>query len=188
MVAACIALLDNPKATVEDLTEYLLGPDYPSEAQIITPREELKVMYSTGHGSVRQRARYEREDGNIVISALPYQVSGAKVLEQIAQQMTAKKLPWLEDLRDESDHESPVRLVLVPRSNRVDVERLMSHLYATTPLERSYRVNLNVIGLDGRPRVRIFAICSSSGWNIGVRRLSAGCVIASIGFWLDCTS
>lgn len=154
VVAACITLLDNPKATVEDLTEHLLGPDYPSEAQIITPREELRAMYSTGHGSVRQRARHEREDGNIVITALPYQVSGAKVLEQIAQQMTTKKLPWLEDLRDESDHESPVRLVLVPRSNRVDVERLMSHLYATTPLERSYRVNLNVIGLDGRPRVR----------------------------------
>jgi topoisomerase-4 subunit A len=153
VAAACIRLLEDPDADVTQLCEHVKGPDFPTEAQIITPAAELRAMYHTGHGSVRLRARYEFEDAGIVITALPYQVSGARVLEQIAAQMLAKKLPWVEDLRDESDHENPTRLVVVPRSRRVDVERLMSHLFATTDLERSYRINMNVIGLDGRPRL-----------------------------------
>ena len=154
VAAACIHLLDNPKASLEELTQHVIGPDYPTDAEIITPRDELLKMYESGNGSVRMRARYERDQGDVVITALPHQVSGAKVLEQIAQQMQAKKLPMVEDLRDESDHENPTRLVIVPRSNRVDVQRMMSHLFATTDLERTYRVNLNVIGLDGRPQVK----------------------------------
>ena len=154
VAAACVHLLEHPKATVAELCERILGPDFPTEAEIITPREEIVRIYETGTGSIRMRARYEREDGAVVVTALPYQVSGARVLEQIAAQMQAKKLPLVADLRDESDHESPTRLVIVPRSSRVDVAALMDHLFATTDLERSYRVNLNVIGLDGRPRVR----------------------------------
>ena len=154
VASACIRLLDNPKSTLEELCEHIKGPDYPTEAEIITPRDELLKIYRSGSGSVRMRASYERERGDIVISALPHQVSGAKVLEQISQQMQARKLPMVEDLRDESDHENPTRLVIVPRSNRIDVERLMSHLFATTDLERSYRVNMNVIGLNGRPQVK----------------------------------
>ena len=152
--AACVHLLDHPNATVEDLCHHLPGPDYPTAAAIITPREELLRIYRTGNGSLRLRARWTREEGDIVITALPYQVSSAQVLEQIAAQMNGKKLPMVEDLRDESDHEEPVRLVVVPRSNRVDAEELMAHLFATTDLERSYRVNLNLIGLDGRPQVK----------------------------------
>ncbi len=154
VATACIRLLDEPKATVTELCEHIQGPDYPTEAEIITPREELLAMYEKGNGSIRARAKFEKEDGDIVITALPYQVSGNKILEQIAQQMTAKKLPMLEDIRDESDHENPTRLVLVPRSNRVDSEQLMNHLFATTDLERTYRVNMNMIGIDGRPGVR----------------------------------
>ena len=154
VVSACIHLLDEPKADLNALLEHIKGPDLPSEAEIITPRAELQKIYQTGNGTFRQRARFEKEQGDIVITALPHQVSGAKVLEQIASQMRAKKLPWLEDLRDESDHENPTRLVLVPRSNRVNVERMMSHLFATTDLERSYRANFNVIGLDGKPAVK----------------------------------
>ena len=154
VVAACIHLLDNPKASVADLMTHVRGPDFPTAAHIITPARELREVYETGRGSIRARSTYEIEDGEIVITALPHQASPAKVLEQIAQQMNAKKLPMLVDLRDESDHENPTRLVLVPRSNRVDVERLMSHLFATTDLERSYRVNLNMIGLDHRPQVK----------------------------------
>ncbi len=154
VASACIRLLEDPKATVTDLCEHVQGPDYPTEAEVITPRRDLLKLYETGHGSVRMRARWEKEDGEVVITALPHQVSGAKVLEQIAGQMQAKKLPMVEDLRDESDHEHPTRLVVVPRSNRVDLEQLMAHLFATTDLERSYRVNMNVIGLDGRPRVK----------------------------------
>ncbi|HEX2237298.1 MAG TPA: DNA topoisomerase IV subunit A [Gammaproteobacteria bacterium] len=154
VVLACVRLLESPKATIEDLCEYIQGPDYPTEAEIISTREELVKMYSSGTGAVRMRARYTEEDGDIVITALPFQVSGARVLEQIASQMQAKKLPMVEDLRDESDHEHPTRLVIVPRSNRVDVEELMSHLFATTELERTYRVNLNVIGINGRPQVK----------------------------------
>ncbi len=150
---ACIHLLDHPGASVADLMAFIPGPDYPTAATIITPAEEIRRLYETGNGSLRQRARYELEQGDIVITHLPYQVSGNRVLEQIAAQMRDKKLPWLEDLRDESDHEAPTRLVLVPRDRRVPVERLMSHLFATTDLERSYRVNMNLIGLDGRPRV-----------------------------------
>lgn len=151
--AAC-HLLDNPQASVPDLLQYVKGPDYPTDAEIITPQHELQAIYETGRGSVRMRAIYTVEDGDIVITALPHQTSGAKVLEQIAAQMNAKKLPMVSDLRDESDHESPTRIVVVPRSNRIDVEQLMQHLFATTDLEKSYRVNLNILGLDQRPRVK----------------------------------
>ncbi|MGH8504259.1 MAG: DNA topoisomerase IV subunit A [Gammaproteobacteria bacterium] len=154
VVAACVRLLEHPRATLEEICEHIKGPDYPTEAEIISSREELMQIYGTGGGAVRMRARYSQEDGDIVITALPYQVSGARVLEQIAGQMQAKKLPMVEDLRDESDHEHPTRLVVVPRGNRVDVDGLMSHLFATTELERSYRVNINVIGLNGRPQVK----------------------------------
>lgn len=154
IVSGCLCLLKDPDATVEELHEHVKGPDYPTEAEIITPREDLKKIYETGMGTVRLRARYDLEDGNIVITALPYQVSGSKILEQIAAQMQAKKLPMLEDLRDESDHENPTRFVLMPRSNRVDAGQLMSHLFATTDLEKTYRVNLNMIGSSGKPRVK----------------------------------
>jgi topoisomerase-4 subunit A len=154
VVSACIRLLEEPKATVQDLCEHVQGPDFPTDAEIITPREELRAIYEKGGGSVRMRAVWEKEDGAIVLTALPHQVSGSKVLEQIAAQMQAKKLPMVEDLRDESDHENPTRLVIVPRSNRVNVDELMAHLFATTDLERTYRVNMNVIGLDGRPQVK----------------------------------
>ena len=154
VVAATIHLLDSPKATVSDLCKHIKGPDFPTEAEIITPADELKALYETGRGALRVRAAYAIEDGAVVIHALPYQVSGAKVLEQIAAQMQARKLPMVSDLRDESDHEHPTRLVLVPRSNRIDVDGVMSHLFATTDLERTYRVNLNVIGIDGRPAVK----------------------------------
>ncbi len=151
---ALIHLLESPRATLEDLCEHIQGPDYPTSAPIITPREDILAMYRKGTGSTRMRAEWTREQGDIVITALPHQVSGSRVQEQIAAQMNAKKLPMVEDLRDESDHENPIRLVIVPRSNRVDVERLMLHLFATTDLERSYRINLNMIGLNGRPQVR----------------------------------
>ena len=154
LASACIRLLDDPDATVADLCEHVQGPDYPTEAEIITPRADLLVMYQTGGGSVRARAVYRREEGNIVITALPHQVSPSKILEQIAAQMRAKKLPMIEDLRDESDHENPIRLVIVPRSNRVDADETMQHLFATTDMEKSFRINLNMIGLDGRPQVK----------------------------------
>jgi topoisomerase-4 subunit A len=154
VVSAAIRLLDDPDASVRDLCEHVRGPDYPTAAEIITPAADLVQMYETGHGSVRARATWTRENANIVITHLPYQVSPSKIMEQVAMQMRAKKLPWLEDLRDESDHENPVRLVLVPRSNRVDFEALMGHLFATTDLEKSFRVNFNIIGLDGRPQVK----------------------------------
>ncbi|ORU94548.1 MAG: DNA topoisomerase IV subunit A [Cycloclasticus sp. symbiont of Bathymodiolus heckerae] len=151
---ACIHLLDEPKADLSALMEHIKGPDFPTEAELITSHEEIQAMYEKGMGSLRARACYEMEQGQIIITALPYQVSGAKVLEQIAAQMRAKKLPIVEDLRDESDHENPTRLVILPRSNRVDIEQLMSHLFATTDLERTYRVNFNVIGLSGKPQVK----------------------------------
>ena len=154
VVSATIHLLESPKATVADLCKHIQGPDFPTEAEIITPEEELRTLYETGRGALRVRAAYQIEDGAVVIHALPYQVSGAKVLEQIAAQMQARKLPMVSDLRDESDHEHPTRLVLVPRSNRIDLDDVMSHLFATTDLERTYRVNLNVIGIDGRPAVK----------------------------------
>ena len=153
VVSACIRLLEDPKTDLKGICEHIKGPDFPTEAEIITGAGEIHEIYRTGNGSLRQRAVWHREGRDIVISALPYQVSGARVQEQIAAQMTAKKLPMVSDLRDESDHESPTRLVLEPRSNRVDAEALMQHLFATTDLERSYRVNLNMIGLDGRPAV-----------------------------------
>ena len=154
VVAATIHLLDSPKASVADLCAHIKGPDFPTEAEIITPVAELNALYETGRGALRVRAAYHIEDGAVVIHALPHQVSGAKVLEQIAAQMQARKLPMVSDLRDESDHEHPTRLVLLPKSNRIDIDAVMSHLFATTDLERSYRVNLNVIGVDGRPAVK----------------------------------
>jgi len=155
VASACIHLLEDSKATVYDLCEHIKAPDFPTSAEIITPAEEIKTLYEKGVGSIRLRAVFMREkEGDIVITALPYQVSGAKVLEQIASQMNAKKLPQVSDLRDESDHENPTRLIIVPRSNRVEVDALMDHLFATTDLERSYRVNMNIIGLDGLPKVK----------------------------------
>lgn len=154
VVNACLYLLDHPEASVAELCQFIPAPDFPTEAEIITPAADFISLYEKGNGTFKMRARYEVEDGDIIITALPYQVSGSKVLEQIAAQMQAKKLPLVEDLRDESDHEQPVRLVIVPRSNRVDVEALMLHLFASTDLERSYRVNMNMIGLNGRPQVK----------------------------------
>ena len=154
VVSACVRMLDEPKATVADLCEHIRGPDYPTDAEIITPTEDIQRIYETGRGSLKMRAVWTEEDGDIVVTAIPYQVSGSKLLEQIAAQMQAKKLPMVADLRDESDHENPTRLVIVPRSNRVDTESLMGHLCATTDLEKSYRVNLNMIGIDGRPKVK----------------------------------
>jgi len=153
VVSACIRLLEDPRAGLEALCEHIKGPDFPTAAEIITTPEELREIYRSGGGSVRQRAVWRMEAGDIVITALPYQVSGARISEQIAAQMSAKKLPMVTDLRDESDHEHPTRLVIEPRSNRVDADALMHHLFATTDLERSYRVNLNMIALDGRPKV-----------------------------------
>ena len=154
VASACIHLLDDPEVTLAELCRHVKGPDFPTPAEIITPKSEIKAMYATGNGSVRARGIYIKDDGNVVITALPYQVSGSKIIEQIANQMRAKKLPMLEDVRDESDHENPVRLVLIPRSNRIDLDEMMQHLFATTDLERSYRINLNMIGLDGKPQVK----------------------------------
>ncbi|GGZ27981.1 DNA topoisomerase IV subunit A [Shewanella chilikensis] len=154
LASACIELLDNPKADLPRLMEFVPGPDYPTAAEIITPRAEIAKVYESGRGSIKARAVYTVENGEVVITALPHQASSSKILEQLAAQMQAKKLPMVTDLRDESDHESPVRLVIVPRSNRVDIEQMMAHLFATTDLEKSYRVNLNVLGLDGRPQVK----------------------------------
>ncbi|EMI5491468.1 DNA topoisomerase IV subunit A [Providencia stuartii] len=151
---ALVALLEKPTLSLDDIMAYVPGPDYPTEAEIISSKDDIRKIYQNGRGSVRMRAVWEKEDGNAVITALPHQVSGAKVLEQIASQMRAKKLPMVDDLRDESDHENPTRLVIVPRSNRVDLEQVMTHLFATTDLEKSYRVNLNMIGLDNRPAVK----------------------------------
>lgn len=151
---ACALLLDNSRAELSDILELVQGPDYPTEAEIITPRDDLIKMYETGRGSIKMRAVFQEDNGDIIITALPHQASGGKILEQIAGQMQAKKLPMVSDLRDESDHENPTRLVITPRSNRVDVEQLMQHLFATTDLEKNYRVNLNMIGLDNRPQVK----------------------------------
>ncbi|OUS10538.1 DNA topoisomerase IV subunit A [Gammaproteobacteria bacterium 54_18_T64] len=154
IINATVHLLEHPKATVEDLFAYVPGPDYPTEAEIISSPEELLAVYKSGRGSVRMRGIWQREDGDIVITALPHQASPAKILEQIAAQMLAKKLPMVADLRDESDYESPTRLVIVPRSNRIDLDALMNHLFATTDLQRNYRVNLNMIGMNGLPSVK----------------------------------
>ncbi|MDR2213147.1 MAG: DNA topoisomerase IV subunit A, partial [Pseudomonadales bacterium] len=154
VAAACAHLLDNPDAGISDLMQYIQAPDFPTAAEIITPAQEIATLYTTGRGQVKCRAVYHKEDGDIVITALPYQVSGAKVLEQIAAQMQKKKLPMIVDLRDESDHENPTRIVIVPRSNRIDLDAVMGHLFTCTDLERSYRVNLNMIGINGLPRVK----------------------------------
>ncbi len=151
---ACIHLLDNPKATAKDINKIIKGPDFPTEAEIITPSDEILELYKTGRGTLKARAIYSVESGEIVITALPYQVSGAKILEQIAAQMQKKKLPMVVDLRDESDHENPTRIVIVPRSNRVDTDSVMSHLFSTTDLEKNYRVNFNMIGINKRPQVK----------------------------------
>ncbi|WP_297190164.1 DNA topoisomerase IV subunit A [uncultured Porticoccus sp.] len=154
LISACVHLLDQPGATTAELCEHIQGPDYPTEAEVITPREDILKTYETGRGSLKMRAVWQSEQGDIIVTGLPFQVSGARVLEQIAAQMQAKKLPMVADLRDESDHENPTRLVIVPRSNRVDLDGLMQHLFATTDLEKNYRVNLNMIGVDGRPEVK----------------------------------
>ena len=154
VISACIQLLEKPSTDLESLLKILPAPDYPTNAFIVSSKEELYQMYETGNGSVKMRASYVKEDGEIVIEALPYQTSGAKVIAQIATQMRNKKLPLVDDLRDESDHENPTRIVIVPRSNRVDCDQLMLHLFATTDLEKNYRVNMNVIGLDGKPQVK----------------------------------
>jgi len=154
VVSALVRLLEEPKTTLHALCKHIKGPDYPTGGEIITPQSEIIEIYKTGNGTLRARATYEIEDGEIIVTNLPHQVSGSRVLEQIAAQMQAKKLPMVADLRDESDHENPTRLVILPKSNRVDIEALMAHLFATTDLEKSMRINLNVIGLDGRPGVR----------------------------------
>lgn len=154
VVSACVRLLEKPKSTLEEVMEHIQGPDYPTEAEIISSRKDIQQVYESGKGSIKMRAVYTKENGDIIITALPFQVSGAKIQEQIAAQMNAKKLPLVTDIRDESDHENPTRLVIEPKSNRVDVDEVMSHLFATTDLEKNYRVNLNVIGIDGRPGVR----------------------------------
>ena len=151
---AAVMLLDNPKARLDDVLEIVQGPDFPTEAEIISPKSEIRKIYEQGRGSIKMRATWKKEDGEIIISALPHQSSPSKVIAQIAEQMTAKKLPMLEDIRDEADHENPIRIVLVPRSNRVDTDALMAHLFATTDLEKSYRVNMNMIGLDHKPAVK----------------------------------
>jgi len=154
VVQACIHLLENPSSSLNDLLHFVPAPDFPTAAEIITPRAEIAAMYESGRGMVKCRAVYKREDGDIVITALPYQVSGSKVLEQIAAQMQKKKLPMVVDLRDESDHENPTRIVIVPRSNRIDADAVMGHLFTCTDLEKSYRINLNMIGTDGLPAVK----------------------------------
>ena len=151
---ACALLLDNSKADLQDVLEHVNGPDYPTEAEVITPKSDIRKLYETGRGSIKMRAVFHEESGDIIVTALPHQASGAKILEQIAAQMQAKKLPMVSDLRDESDHENPTRLVITPRCNRGDTAQLMQHLFATTDLEKNYRVNLNMIGLDGRPKVK----------------------------------
>ncbi|MBM0107021.1 DNA topoisomerase IV subunit A [Steroidobacter sp. S1-65] len=153
VVNACIRLLEDPDTPLRELMKDVKGPDFPTGAEIISPKADLKQIYETGNGTFRARATYELEDGEVVITQLPYQVSGSKIQEQIAAQINAKKLPMVEDIRDESDHEHPTRIVIVPKSSRVDMVQVMNHLFATTDLERTYRVNLNIIGLDGRPRV-----------------------------------
>ncbi|MDH0710821.1 DNA topoisomerase IV subunit A [Acinetobacter johnsonii] len=154
VVKGTIALIRNPNLSDEKVAEYIPAPDLPTKAEIITPPEELLKIQSTGRGSYRMRSVYRIEKNEIVITDLPYQVSGSKVISQIADQMQAKKLPLVSDVRDESDHQNPTRLVIVLRSNRIDAEAVMSHLFATTDLESSYRVNMNMIGADGRPQVK----------------------------------
>src|SRR5210317_1124750 len=152
VASALVHLIDNPKATVAQLMKHVKGPDFPTGGELVSSQDDIMDMYATGSGTLRLRASYKMEGTDIVVTSLPHQISGAKIQEQIAAQMRAKKLPQVEDLRDESDHEEPTRLVISPKSNRVDKEQLMSHLFSTTSLERTCRVNMNIIGLDGRPR------------------------------------
>lgn len=154
VVNACIQLLDKPSSDLDEIMQIIPAPDYPTNANIVSSEKDIRQIYETGHGSVKMRATYEKEEGDIVIETLPFQTSGSKVIAQIASQMRAKKLPLVDDIRDESDHENPTRIVIVPRSNRVDADSLMLHLFATTDLEKNYRVNMNVIGLDGKPQVK----------------------------------
>ncbi len=172
VTSACIHLLENPRASLEDICEFVPGPDMPTDAEIISSKDDLRKLYTTGRGSVRMRALWHKEQGDVIVTALPHQVSGAKVLEQIAAQMQQKKLPMVADLRDESDHENPTRLVLVPRSNRVDLDQLMAHIFASTDLERTYRVNMNMIGVDGRPQVKDLRqiLTEWLSWRTGVVR------------------
>ena len=154
MASACIRLLEKPKSNTREICELIKGPDFPSGSEILASKETLTEIYETGRGTVRARAIFIIDSGEIIVTALPHQVSGAKVLEQIATQMHLKKLPMIVDIRDESDHKNPTRIVIVPKSNRVDTDQLMSHLFATTDLEKTYRINFNMIGVDGRPKVR----------------------------------
>jgi len=179
VASACIHLLDEPAAGVRELCAHVPGPDFPTEAEIITPRDELVHIYETGSGSVRMRARWEREQGDVVITALPYQVSGARVMEQIAAQMQAKKLPWVEDLRDESDHENPTRLVIVPRSNRVDVERMMLHCVQRPSSSAPIASTSTSSASTASRRCATCAPCSASGWNSAPRPSGAGWSTAS---------
>ncbi len=172
VTSACIHLLENPRASLAEICEFVPGPDMPTDAEIISSKEDLNKLYTTGRGSVRMRALWNIEQGDVIITALPHQVSGAKILEQIAGQMQQKKLPMVADLRDESDHEKPTRLVIVPRSNRIDLDQLMAHLFASTDLERTYRVNMNMIGVDGRPQVKDLRqiLTEWLSWRTGVVR------------------
>ncbi len=154
VVSACVHILEHPTASLSDIVHIVPAPDFPTRAEIITPKSEIAEIYRKGNGSIKMRATYVVEEGEVVVTALPYQASGAKVLEQIAALMREKKLPMVDDLRDESDHENPTRLVIVPKSNRVDLDAMMAHLFASTDLEKNYRINLNMIGLDGRPQVK----------------------------------
>ncbi len=172
VTSACIYLLQNPRATLEEICEFVPGPDMPTDAEIISSKQDLSKLYTTGRGSVRMRALWHKEQGDVIVTALPHQVSGAKILEQIAAQMQQKKLPMVADLRDESDHENPTRLVVVPKSNRIDLDQLMAHLFASTDLERTYRVNMNMIGVDGRPQVKDLRqiLTEWLSWRTGVVR------------------
>ena len=152
VASALVHLIDKPKATIAQVMKHIKGPDFPTGGELVSPKDDIKQIYKTGNGTLRLRASYKVESNDIVINSLPYQISGSKILEQIASQMRNKKLPLVEDLRDESDHEDPIRLVITPKSKKVDVDELMSHLFSTTSLERTVRVNMNIIGLDGRPR------------------------------------
>ena len=182
VAAACIHLLEDPEASTRALLKHVKGPDLPTGGEIISPRADLIAFYDNGVGSFKARATWEieQDSGHIIVTQLPYQVSGSRVQEQIAQQIRDKKLPMVDDVRDESDHENPTRIVIEPRSNRVDLVQLMAHLFATTDLERNYRVNLNVIALDGRPRV--MGLKATAGRVAGIpaaRPCAAACSTAS---------
>ncbi len=168
VASALIHLIDSPKATIAQIMKHIKGPDFPTGGELVSPKSDITQIYKTGVGTLRLRASYKIENNDIVITELPYQISGGKVLEQIAAQMRNKKLPLVEDLRDESDHEDPIRLVITPKSRRVDVDELMSHLFSTTSLERTVRVNMNIIALDGRPKT--FSLLEALGEWIKFRK------------------